>query len=128
MPAIQYYTTHLQQQSVMPILPFEHWSNVIRETKNWGLLTAIPNNENFLHLQPVLPYFLRNRLYGLEQEDMYHAVERAFYQLYTQMGTEMLLLLLSDELQKREEGQAMGNLEYENLVSALHFALWAQLS
>ena len=62
------YTKHLRQQPVLAALQFERWPEVLQEAVNWGLLSPYPNIPRFLRLQPIFPYFLRNRLYELEQE------------------------------------------------------------
>jgi len=122
------YTARLQQQSALATLPFERWSEVIQEVINWGLLSPDANIARFLHLQPILPYFLRNRLGMPEQTQIRSAVETAFRQHYDQLGDGLYDLLRSKDPQERQVGQLLTSLEYENLVTALNLALEAQLS
>ncbi len=122
------YITHLQQQPALANLPFERWSEVMREAQNWGLLSPDPDNPRFLRLQPILPYFLRNRLNAPEQAETRSAVETAFRQHYDQAGGALYKLLDSKDPQERQAGQILTTLEYENLVTALNLALADQVS
>jgi hypothetical protein len=79
------YTEQLRQQPVLEALPFERWPEVLREAQNWGLLSPDPDISRFLRLQPILPYFLRNRLYAPEQAEVRSAIEIAFRQHYDEL-------------------------------------------
>jgi tetratricopeptide (TPR) repeat protein len=122
------YTEQLRQQPALTSLPFDRWSEVIREAQNWGLLSPDPAIPRFLRLQPIFPYFLRNRLHEPEQAEVKSAVETAFRQHYDQIGGMLNRLLNSKEPQERIAGQVLADLEYENLVTALNLALAAQVS
>ncbi len=88
-----------------------------------------PNNPRFLRLQPILPYFLRNRMSDPQQAPHKAAIETAFRELYEQVGQIALSNLLeSKEPQERQIGVLLTSLEYENLVTALNLALDAQVS
>lgn len=56
------YTEKLQQQTRLADWPFDQWESVLQEAKNWGLLALHSERPVFLRLQPMLSYFLRNRL------------------------------------------------------------------
>ena len=116
------YSKQLRQQPVLEALPFERWPEVLREAQNWGLLSPdrVPS---FLHLQPILPYFLRNRLYTPEQAEVRSAIEIAFRQHFDRLGGMLNNLLSSKEPKERQVGQLLTGLEYENLVTALNLAL-----
>jgi tetratricopeptide (TPR) repeat protein len=122
------YVEQLQQQPILSTLPFDRWSEVIREAQSWGLLSPDPDNPGFLRLQPIFPYFLRNRLYEPEQADVRSAIETAFRQHYDGIGGILYQLFNSKEPQERVTGQVLADLEYENLVTALNLALAAQVS
>ena len=122
------YTKHLRQQPVLAALQFERWPEVLQEAVNWGLLSPYPNIPRFLRLQPIFPYFLRNRLYELEQREVRSAVETAFREHFDQLGSALNQLLNSKEPQERQIGQLLAGLEYENLVTALNLVLDAQIS
>jgi tetratricopeptide (TPR) repeat protein len=122
------YTDYLRQQPVLATPPFERWPEVLQEAENWGLLSPDPDIPRFLRLQPIFPYFLRNRLYAPEQTEMRSGVETAFRKHYDQLGDMLHQLLKSKEPQDRQVGQILTSLEYENLVTALNYALAAQVS
>ncbi len=122
------YTEQLRKQTVLSSLPFERWPEVIQEAINWGLLSPDPKIPRFLRLQPIFPYFLRNRLYAPEKREVRNAVETAFREYYNQLGDMLYQLLQSKESQKRQVSQIITSLEYENLVTALHLALAAHVS
>ncbi|HLX57712.1 MAG TPA: CHAT domain-containing protein [Ktedonobacteraceae bacterium] len=122
------YINHLKEQPVLAALPFERWSEVLREAQNWGLLAPDPDIPRFLRLQPIFPYFLRNRLYTQEQAEMRNAIETAFRQHYDQLSKALMGLLLSKDPQERQLGQVLTSLEYENLVTALNLALGSRVS
>ncbi len=122
------YTTYLRQQPALSVLPFERWREVIREAQNWGLLSPDPDIPGFLHPQPILPYFLRIRLHAPEQAEMQHAAETAFRFHYDQVARMLNQLLRSKEPQERQVGQLLTSLEYENLMTAMHLGLDAQVS
>jgi len=122
------YTTQLKQQPALSSLPFERWPEVLREAQNWGLLSPDPDIPVFLRLQPILPYFLRNRLGMSEQEETKKAIEVAFREHYDQLGRALCQLLESKDPQQRPLGQVLIHLEYENLVTALNLALADQVS
>ena len=75
---------------------------VLQEAANWGLLSPDPNISRLLRLQPVLPYFLRSRLYAPEQSEVRRAVETAYRELYDQVGAALADLSNSKEPQKRQ--------------------------
>jgi tetratricopeptide (TPR) repeat protein len=79
-------------------------------------------------LQPIFPYFLRNRLYEPEQAEVKSAIETAFREHYDQLGDMLYDLLKSKDPQERQAGQLLTSLEYENLVTALNLALAGQVS
>src|SRR6266700_5372705 len=114
------YTNHLRQQPILASLPFERWPEVLQEAQNWGLLSPDPKIPRFLRLQPIFPYFLRNRLHESAQAEVKSAIETAFREHYDQVGNMLNQLLDSKEPQERQVGQLLTSLEYENLVTALN--------
>jgi tetratricopeptide (TPR) repeat protein len=122
------YTAHLKQQPTLSSLPFERWPEVLHEAQNWGLLSPDPDLPSFLRLQPILPYFLRNRLGKAEQQQIQQAIEAAFRKHYDQLGATLCQLLESKDPQERLLGQVLTDLEYENLITSLNLALAAQVS
>ena len=125
---VQGYIAELRRQPALTKLPFERWMEVIREAQHWGLLSPDPEIPAFLHLQPVLSYFLRTRLIEPGQAESKAAIETAFREHYRKVGRSLDRLLTSKDSRERQIGQLLTNLEYENLVTALNLALAAQES
>jgi tetratricopeptide (TPR) repeat protein len=123
------YTNYLQQQPALEHLPWERLPAVLEEAIDWGLLSPHPElPQLFLRLQPILPYFLRSRGQRPEQADGQRTVAVAFRQYYEAMSGALDDLLDSKDAQQRQLGQVLVRLEYENLMTALHLALDAQVS
>jgi tetratricopeptide (TPR) repeat protein len=123
------YTDYLRQQPALAHLPWERLPAVLEEATDWGLLrphSEIP--DFFLRLQPILPYFLRSRGQMLEHAEGQRAVALAFRQYYEEMSGALDDFLESKDAQERQLGQVLVRLEYENLLTALHLALDAQVS
>ncbi len=99
---------------------------MLREAQQWGLLTPDATNPRFLHLQPVLPYFLHNRLRTPELQERRAAIEQAFRLHYQEIGDALYELLTSKQPEERPLGQFLVQQEYENLLTALRLALAAQ--
>ena len=115
------YTEQLKAQPALVHLPFDRWGEVLQEAVNWGLLAPHTEARGFLRLQPILPYFLRNRLQA--QPEFRAAVETAFRELYDGLGDELHRLITSKDPQHRQLGLALVSLEFENLTTALELAL-----
>jgi tetratricopeptide (TPR) repeat protein len=125
------YTAQLQAQPALADLPFDRWPELLQETVNWGLLTPHEVGGGYLRLQPILPYFLRQRLGGgalgdddaTETATLRPAIEAAFRAHYDEVGGALAGLIQSKQPQERQLGQSLINLEYENLMTALELAL-----
>ncbi|MAT98651.1 MAG: Tfp pilus assembly protein PilF [Anaerolineaceae bacterium] len=122
------YTEQLQQQPELADLPFDEWQTVLQEGVNWGLLTPHEMGGGYLRLQPILPYFLRQRLNHSAQAPFREAVEAAFCAHYDAVGNALGQLITSKQPQERQIGLALTNLEYENLMTALKMRLQLGLS
>src|SRR5579863_198971 len=125
---LEQYIAQLKQQPLLTSLHFDRFQEVLQEAANWGLLTPDPNIPRFLRLQPILPYFLHNRMSDPQQAPRKAAIETAFREHYDQVGDALDDLLNSKEPQERQIGILVTGLEYENLVTALNLALDAQVS
>ena len=120
---IDLYTELLQQQAPFATLSAEKWREVLQEARRWGLLTPDKQLARYLHLQPVLPYFLQNRLHAPEQQEKRDAIETAFVQLYRQLGETFYTLQQSKNPQERQIAQIVITFEYENMYNAVRLAL-----
>jgi tetratricopeptide (TPR) repeat protein len=128
-PNLSRYMDYLRQQPALAHLPWERLPAVLEEAIDWGLLSPHPElPHDFLRLQPVLPYFLRSRNQMPEHTEGQRAVEVAFRQYYEEMSGALGDFLNSKDAQQRQLGQMLVRLEYENLMTALHLALDAQVS
>ena len=123
---LEQYTEQLKAQPALAHLPFDRWGEVLQEAVNWGLLAPHSEANGFLRLQPILPYFLRNRLQA--QPEFRTAVDTAFRELYDGFGGELHQLITSKDPQKRQLGLAFVSLEFENLTTALELALQQRVS
>ena len=70
------YLEHLRRQDALQALPFNRWDEVLRATVQWGLVTEDAHLLGLLHLQPTLPFFLRQRPNALPEQRT--AIEAAF--------------------------------------------------
>lgn len=122
------YANLLRQQTVLSSMPLDRWEEMVQQAKNWGLLRADPEIPDFLHLHPLLPYFLRSRFTTQEDLERRKAFSTAFLQLYEGFGNALSDWLHSKEPAKREKSQMLVDLEFENFMSALDFALAARSS
>ena len=121
------YINKLRQQPALANLPFDRWLEVLHEAQNWGLL-SLHEVPGYMHMQPTLAYFLRNRLNETGQAVVREAIETAFREHYDAVGGTLYQLLNSKEPQNRGIGRLLVSLEYENLVAALNLALAVQVS
>ena len=127
--SLSQYTDYLRQQPALAHLPWERLPAVLEEATDWGLLSPHPEFPDvFLRLQPILPYFLRSRGQMPEHAEGQRAVAVAFRQYYEEMSGALDDFLNSKDAQQRQLGQVLVRLEYENLMTALHLALDAQVS
>jgi tetratricopeptide (TPR) repeat protein len=125
---LRHYMEQLRQQPVLAHLPCERLPEVLQEASNWGLVSPHPDMPGFLRLQPIFPYFLRNRLHTEKETGTRTAVETAFRQYYYRLCGTINELCESQEAQKRLLGLSLIDLEYENMVTALFLALQAHSS
>jgi hypothetical protein len=121
------YIDALRKQSALSHLSFERWEEVVEEAIHWGLLTP-DQVSGYLRLQPVFPYFLKNRWQAPQYAALRPAVETAFREFYDELAAGFYQLLKSKEASEKQIGQLLTGLEYENLYTALHLALAAQVS
>jgi tetratricopeptide (TPR) repeat protein len=125
---LEQYATQLKKQPALQHLPFDRWSEVVQEAECWGLLSPDSDLPSFLHLQPVLPYFLRNRISGEEHQPQRVAIETAFREHYQELSLAIKFLIDSKQANERQTGLLMAQFEYENLVTALRLALQEKVS
>ncbi|MFZ4657342.1 MAG: tetratricopeptide repeat protein [Caldilineaceae bacterium] len=120
------YIKQLGAQPALAGLPFERWPAVVQAAKEWGLLTPHKALAGYLRIQPVLPYFLKTRL-AQEPGEVKAAMETAFRLHYADLAAALLGLFEAKEAQQRQTARLLTGVEYENLTTALHLSLAAQV-
>ncbi len=117
------YTEQLRAQTALADLPFQQWESVLQEAARWGLLAPHEIGGGYLRLQPTFPYFLKSRLNQEDEAAQKQAVEQAFRAHYDEIGGALAQWIQSKEPQGQQLGQTLIGVEYENLMTALNFAL-----
>ena len=121
------YTEHLKQQPPLAHLPFDRWPDVLKEARAWGLLGRDAETPpGYLRVQPIFPFFLRNRLNAPDRVEARRAVEEAFRQHYNGVSSSISDLLGSKSPQDKQLGQVLARLEYENMAACLRLDLDAR--
>ena len=122
------YTEHLKQQPPLAHLPFDRWPDVLKEARAWGLLGRDAETPSgYLLVQPVFPFFLRNRLNAPDRVEARRAVEEAFRQHYNGVSSSISDLLRSKSPQDKQRGQVLARLECENMAACLRLDLDAPI-
>jgi tetratricopeptide (TPR) repeat protein len=124
--AIPEYTEQLQQLEPLQNYEFDQFDDAIQEAINWGLLSArFEENPHLLNIQPVFPYFLKNKLNAFDATT-YEALQTGFKRHYRGLAGDYTWLMQSKEADKRKIGIFFCHLEYENLYTALEISLQQQ--
>jgi len=125
---IDNYIKHLKQQPTLAQLPFERLPTLLKTTQQRGLMTPHKEVKGYLTLQPIFPYFLRNRIQATDLTGLHEAINTAFRQHYNDLGNGLRGLLMSKNPQEKQQGFILTQVEYENMSHALGLALTAQVS
>ncbi|GAA1575670.1 hypothetical protein GCM10009827_116890 [Dactylosporangium maewongense] len=121
-PALQTYQQLLNEHNAVHTLSPIDLQAAVAEVIRVGLATPHPQLQDWVHVLPVLPYFLRTRL-TTHPPQLPAAANQAHYQLYTTLGTEIQRLLTSHKPQQRHLGLVIVRTEYANLTTALDHGL-----
>ncbi len=125
---LEQYTNQLKARPALAELPYERWQDVFQEAINWGLLQ--PHEQlgemGYLSLQPIFPYFLKTRLNDESLSDQKKAVEGAFGDHYNGIGGRLHQAVTSKEAREKQTGRVLIGVEYENLMTSVHYALSSQ--
>ncbi|QTA89392.1 tetratricopeptide repeat protein [Desulfonema magnum] len=122
------YIRYLKEQPALANLPFHLWEDIIQEAMNRGLFSPVSHMPVFLQLDPIFPFFLKTRLYAFERKEKRMAVETAFREYYDSLAEAVYGIMKSNHTDKKALGNTLVKPEYENLVTALYFALDAHES
>ncbi len=111
----------LQHEAVQALGPVD-LAAALGQAVTVGLATPHPQLGYLVQVQPVLPYFLRSRLY--HQPALQAAASQAHYQLYQQLASTLGDMLHTPENpQQLAAGQAATRADYANLTAALDYGL-----
>ncbi len=119
------YTDRLKSHSALVDLPFEQWQSALQEAMNWGLLQPDKQlgKNGYLILHPFFSYFLKiylhNNLFFIQKQ----SIETAFMAHYKGAGGALNNFVQSNESEKKQIGQMLISMEYENFIYALTLAL-----
>lgn len=117
---VERYIFFLKQQPALSHLPFDLWPEMMDAAKRRGLVSPDPM---FLHVKPVFPYFLKTRLYVFERREKRQGVETAFVQYYDRFADAVSQLIESDKADEKALARILVEPEYENLLTAMNFAM-----
>jgi tetratricopeptide (TPR) repeat protein len=120
------YANHLYQQPELASLPFEQWEGVLKEAVAWGLMTPYEHGQQFLSLQPILPYFLQSRMKDVPDILRPAVIQRAYMNFYQDIGRKLCRLLVSSKANESKLGLWLTGLDYGNLLYALELNLQAE--
>jgi tetratricopeptide (TPR) repeat protein len=121
-PLLNDYRDHLLQDEAIQALGPIDLAEALGQAISVGLATPHSEIRQLVRVQPVLPYFLRSRIY--EHPALHTATQRAHYQIYCLLANELTgLLSTRANSQAYAIGQSTTNAEYANLTTALAYGL-----
>jgi len=122
--ALAHYRRFLSENGGAGISREPDLDQAVAEAVRIGLAAPHSQLNGWVHVQPVFPYFLRTRL--RDRPALREVTDRAHYQLYTILGSDMHRLLITPgDSRSRMTGQAFARAEYANLNAALAWGLRA---
>jgi tetratricopeptide (TPR) repeat protein len=123
---IPLYAEELKKLEPFKDYDFAGFDDAIQEAINWGLLSPIDaNNDGFLSIQPVFPYFLQMRL-NESTAEIQEALQNGFKIHYGNLAGSYNQMMHSKDPQEKQLGTFFCRLEYENLYVALQAYLQKQ--
>ena len=118
------YSKELQKLEPFKDYPFDQFDEAIQEAINWGLLSQDENSPELLTIQPVFPYFLKNKI--RDDNSLHEGLQEGFKIHYSFLADVYLKLMQPKNAQVRQWGIDLCRLEYENLYNALQICLQNQ--
>ena len=115
------YFTIVKSQPGLESIYTDNWENVITSAKDWGLLSST-EIQGFLKIQPVLPYFLKNKL-SRYPDEFKKSIDIGFYLHYQKISLSLCVIIFSKENKEIKFGLNIVKIEYENLINALEIGL-----
>jgi tetratricopeptide (TPR) repeat protein len=121
------YIEKLQHFEPFKDWPFHLWEEVIQETVKWGLMEPLYQGM-FLRLQPVFPFFLRNKVLQTLDDTGREHLDQAFIAHYDEVAGHVYTLFESKKPEERQAAVVLAEQEYENIFTALEMCLERQKS
>jgi tetratricopeptide (TPR) repeat protein len=123
---ISHYAEQLKALKPFRDYPFEKFDGAIQEAINWGLLSAIDeDNKHLLTIQPVFPYFLNTKVNRLDEATR-EALKEGFKNHYLWLANSYNSWMESKDAQERKKGIDFCRWQYQNLFKALQICLEQQ--
>ena len=116
------YAEELQKLEPFQDFNFANLDGAIQEAIHWGLLEAMDESDRLLSIQPVFPYFLKNKLASLD-ESICMALQEGFKNYYKGLANDYYNLIESKYPQEQQPAIFLCCLEYENLYNGLQICL-----
>jgi tetratricopeptide (TPR) repeat protein len=121
------YAEELRKLEPFQDYNFSLFDGAIQEAIHWGLLEPMDEEQQFLTIQPIFPYFLKMKLNELN-EAIREALQVGFKNHYQGLADSYDRLMKSKDPQEKQLGISFCQLEYENLYNALQTCLSNQES
>lgn len=120
---LKHYEGYLRKQPALSDLRPDLLTEIIQEAGREGLVRPHPQHPILSKCHPVFSYFLRTYPDGAWDQEKRLAVETGFRQYYESVSQAARLLMNSGNSRKNSLGRILIGPEYENLRTALGFAL-----
>jgi tetratricopeptide (TPR) repeat protein len=121
-PILEHYRDLLREDEAIQELGPIDLAAALDQAMTIGLATQHSQHMEMVQVQPVLPYFLRNRLRA--RPDLSAAADRAHYQLHRKLGVTLHhMLTAGSDPQERAAARVATRVNYANLTSALRYAV-----
>lgn len=119
------YIEELKKHKVLAHLKHDLWGEVFDESIQRGLMSQ-EKQQPFVHLQPILPYFLKIEWQREEKGDFQGAVKMAFCDYFNYISNTIYQLIRSKESNEKLLGHFLASLEFENIDTCLEYCLKTQ--
>ena len=121
------YIKYLKQQPLLAHLPFERFHTLLKIAQQRGLMIS-HEIRGYFRLQPIFPYFLRNKIQTQNLSTLQESINISFRIYYEKLSGLLMAFFCSKVAQEKQFGFTLAQLEYENLSHALDLALTERVS
>jgi tetratricopeptide (TPR) repeat protein len=117
---IENYFHELRKEEPFKDYPFSKLDQVIQEAVRNGFMQEVSpeSGQPIMVLQPAFTFFLRNKLQA-ENVLLRESLETSFINQYRHLGSLLVELLYSNDVESQKRGEWLTNLEYDNFYQAL---------